>query len=347
MAKKKGRSTVYNQITTKDQMARVNPDNLELEKDFLEYLHSIDRSPGTIKQYKANLHVFWCWNLIHNKNKFFVKLKKRDITKFQSHCISEWGWSPKRLRTVKATLSSLSNYIENILDDEYEDYKPIIRKIESPANVPVREKTVFSERKLQKLLNILVENKKYMKACALSLAMNSARRKAELARFKVSYFDDKNLICDGALYMTPEKMVTKGKKMLDVYTLAKPFKPYLDLWMKQREEIGLKSEWLFPKYDQHGNWFPREPVTISLLDSWATSFSNILGDNFYWHSIRHFATTKLSESNLPESVIQDLIGWSSSDMVRLYVDTPKAVTFEKYFGADGIREVKQSRLEEL
>ena len=221
---KEGRTTVYNLITSREKMQQVNPENIQLENDFLEYLASIDRSKGTIKQYKANLHVFWCWNLEFNKNKFFVDLTKREISKFQSHAITEWGWSPKRIRTVKATISSLSNYIENILDDEFEGYKPIVRKIESPADVPVRTKTVFTAEELQELLDKLVSSGNYMKACALALAMNNGRRKAELPRFKVSYFDKENLICEGALYKTPEKIMTKGRgrgsrgKMLDVYT---------------------------------------------------------------------------------------------------------------------------------
>ena len=119
---KEGRSTVYNNITSEDKMEQVNPENIQLENDFLEYLASIDRAKSTIKQYKANLHVFWCWNLEFNRNKFFVDLTKREISKFQSHAMTVWGWSPKRIRTVKATISSLSNYIENILDDEFEGY---------------------------------------------------------------------------------------------------------------------------------------------------------------------------------------------------------------------------------
>ena len=230
MAKvKEGRSTIYNEITSDEKLKQVNKENIELENDFLEYLSSIDRSKGTIKQYKANLHIFWCWNLDFNKNKFFVDLTKREIAKFQSHALNVWQWSPKRIRTVKATISSLSNYVENILDDEYEGYKPIVRKIESPADEAVRVKTVFQMEDLQPLLDRLVENEDYMKACVLALAMYSGKRKAELTRFKASYFEDENLICDGALYKTPEKMQTKGRgqrgKLLDVYTLARPFKP--------------------------------------------------------------------------------------------------------------------------
>lgn len=346
---KEGRTTVYNNITSEDKMEQVNPENIQLENDFLEYLASIDRAKSTIKQYKANLHVFWCWNLEFNKNKFFVDLTKREISKFQSHAMTVWGWSPKRIRTVKATISSLSNYIENILDDEFEGYKPIVRKIESPADVAVRDKSVFSAEELQSLLDKLVESGNYMKACALSLAMNNGRRKAELTRFKVSYFTDDNLICDGALYKTPEKMTTKGRgsrgKLLDVYTLAKPFKPYLDLWLKQRKELGIKSDWLFPKC-KDGEWID-ESIDTVLLDSWGNTFTRMINKPFYWHSIRHYFTTSLLEYNLPESVVQDIVGWQSSDMVRIYDDRSNEAQFEKYFGADGIKQVKETSLEEL
>ena len=333
--RKRGRSTVYNKITSKEKLAKVNIENVDLEKSFIEYLMALGRSDGTIKQYRANLHVFWIWNLEKNYNKPFVDLKKRDIIRFQNHCNKVWKWSTRRIITVKSTLSSLSNYVETILDEEYSGYKAVVSKIQSPSNVPRRTKTIFQKKHLQKLLDYLVEHEKYMEACALSLAMNSARRKSEIVKFRTSYFKKKNLICDGALYKTPEPIKTKGGKMLDVFILAKPFQPYLDMWMSERERLGVKSKWLFPRFDRYQNVYANDHITIQTMDRWAKSFSKILGQNFYWHSIRHFAATSLAESNLPESVIKDLIGWSSLEMVRLYVDTPKEVILEKYFGAGG------------
>lgn len=348
---KDGRTTVYNKnITSEEKMKQVNPDNLDLENDFIEYLESVDRAKSTIKQYRANLHVFWCWNLEYNKNKFFVDLSKREMVKFQNHCINEWNWSPRRTRTVKATLSSLSNYIENILDDEFEGYKPIVRKIESPADEAVREKSVFTMEDLQELLDKLVELGEYQKACLIALAIYSGKRKAELARFKVSYFDDENLICGGALYKTPEKMVTKGRgsrgKLLDVYILAKQFKPYFDLWMEDRERLGIESEWLFPRNDD-GKWISDEHVTIPTLNSWTRTFNRIIGKPLYLHALRHFFTTQLLEQNLPESVVQNIVGWTSSDMIRLYDDRSQDSQLEKYFGADGIQNTEQKTLEDL
>lgn len=343
---KEGRTTVYNHITSEAQLALVNPDNLELENDFLEYLESAGKASSTIDQYRHNLRIFWCWNLEYNKNKFFVDLTKREYIKFQNHCINEWNWSPKRVRTVRATLSSLSNYIEAVLDDEYKDFRPIINKIEAPADELVREKSVFTFDDLQPLLDYLVEKKQYMRACLLALAMFSGRRKAELTRFKVSYFDRENLICDGALYQSPEKIRTKGRgkrgKLLTVYTLAKPFQPYLDLWMNYRTDVGIKSEWLFPD-----SLNPDEHIKTSVIDSMSRSFSKFLGRPWYPHACRATYTTYLLESGIPNDIVQNIIGWDSLDMISHYDMRTKESQFEKYFGADGIRHVDQKSISDL
>ena len=144
-------------------------------------------------------------------------------------------------------------------------------------------------------------------------------------------------------------MVTKGRgqrgKLLDVYTLAKPFKPYLDLWLEERNKLGISSEWLFPKY-KDGKWID-EHIDPSLLDSYAKTFSNILNKPLYFHSLRHAFTTYLLEQNLPENVVQMIQGWSSSDMVRVYDDRSGDSQLEKYFGSDGIKQITQKELSDL
>lgn len=343
-----GRKTVYNSISSPDKLAKVNPENIQLGNDFLEYLTSIDRSKSTVDAYRNDLNIFWCWCLEFNQNKFFVDLSKREIAKYQNYCLNTLGWSPARMRRVKSTLSSMSNFIENMMDDEFKDYRPIIRKIESPAVCAVREKTILEEEQLQELLDKLVKKGQYDKACMLSLAMNNGRRKAELPRMKVSYFTEDNVIY-GSLYKTPETVTTKGRgsrgKQLTVYTLKNGFQKYLELWLKYREENNITSEWLIPK--KENGFYIDEQVPITTMDSWADTFSKILGVPFYWHSLRHYFTTKLSESNIPDGVIQDIIGWDSADMCRLYCDTPIDAKFEKYFGEEGIKNVKETTLSDL
>lgn len=179
--------------------------------------------------------------------------------------------------------------------------------------------------------------------------MYSGRRKAELTRFKVSYLTDENLICGGSLYKTPEKMVTKGRgqrgKLLDIYILAKPFKPYLDLWLEERNKLGITSDWLFPKY-KNGEWLD-ENIDPTLIDSFAKTYSRILNKPVYPHALRHLYTTYLLEQNLPESVVQMILGWNTADLVRIYDDRSSESQLEKYFGTDGIKQIEQKSLDDL
>ena len=346
-----GRTTVYNNITSPELISQILPDNKTLGEDFLEYLQSIDRSPNTIYQYNSDITIFWIWNLQFNNNKPFIKITKREFAKFQNHCLNEWGWSSNRIRRVKSVLSSMSNFIENILDEEeeFQGYRSVVKKIESPVKELVREKTVFEPEELQRLLDNLVEQKKYMQACILALAMYSGRRKAELPRFKVSYFNEENVFL-GSLYKTPEKVKTKGRgskgKMLELYVLKNEFDPYLKLWMDEREKLGIKSEWLFPLKDSNG-WSETEPMRSETLDNWVDTYTKFLGKTFYWHALRHHFTTQCLKKNLPSSVVQEIIGWDSADMVNLDNDTSTEETLAKYFDENGIKQIESGGLQTL
>lgn len=340
-----GRKTKQNKITSPELIAQINPKNIRLMNDFLEYLRSIGKADSTVKAYTSDLYIFFVWALLNADNKYFPEISKRDIISYQNWLLRSNENSPARVRRLKSTLSSLSNYIEAILDDELPNFRPIVRKIENPINEPTREKTVLTDEQADYLLDHLMEKGQYEKACCFALARYSGRRKAELTRFKTSYFDDENIVF-GSLYKTPEKIRTKGRgtngKMLTCYVLAKPFKPYFDAWMKQRTELGIESEWLFPDRDD-----PSETVPISTLNSWADTFSNILGIPVYWHSLRHFFTTSLAKANLPDSIIQSIVGWESADMVRVYVDLDQDEEIGKYFSDGEIVAIQQTELKNL
>lgn len=343
---KEGRSTVYNSIVTEEKLSQCNPKNIELANDFLDYLTSIDRSPTTIISYRSDLYIFFIWDLEFNNNKYFVDLSKREIAKFQNHAINVWGWSPNRIRRVKSALSSMSNYIENILDDEIPDFKPIVRKIENPVKETVREKTVLTEEQVTYLLDTLLEQGKLQNACAVALATFSGARKSELARFKVDYFADENIIYD-AIWRTPEKIKTKGRggkmgKPLTKYVLL-DFKKYLDPWLEKRKELGIESEWLLvsKQGDDYGQ------IKISTLDSYAEICGDILGVPFYFHSLRHYLCTKLLSYNLPPMIVKEWNGWKDLSLVDIYNDREISEDFEKYFSADGIKQVDNTTLSDL
>ena len=307
---------------------------MRLKQDFLDYLKSVQRSPKTISGYDNDLNIFWAWNLKYNSNKFFPKISKRDYAAYQNWLINENGNSPARVRRLKSAISSMSNFVSNILDDEeeFKDFHSAVRKIENPVLQLVRKKTVWSDEDLDNLLNRLTELGQYKKACALALAMCSGRRKAELSRFRVD-FKEENLVCGGALYKTTEPIQTKGfglGKFIHCYTLAKKFQPFFDAWMNQRKELGIESKWLFPDTND-----PSKQVKETTMNSWADTFSRMTGVDFYWHSLRHFFTTHLAKLGLPDNVIQEIVGWESADMVRVYKDMSAEEQISQYFDENG------------
>ena len=325
---------------------QISKENIELIAEFLEYLRSTDKSPQTISQYENDAKIFFVWNLKFNTNKFFVDLTKRDIMKYQNYMLNELKLSSNRIRRLKATISSMSNFIESMMDDLHPHFRNIINKIAAPSKQTVREKTILSEDQVDFLLNHLVENKQYQQACAFALAVASGARKSELPRFKVSYFVDEN-IKYGALYKTSELIRTKGRgsrgKMLYKYVLVSKFKPYFDMWMKEREELGIVGEDLF--WCKSGNlWKPAEGYR---LDAWARGFSKILGVDFYWHSLRHYFTTELAKNNIPADVIKDIVGWENLEMVSLYTDSEIDDELGKYFDASGIKSVEKKNISDV
>lgn len=325
------RKMKQNSITSPEKTAKINKGNMRLKDDFLSYLRSVQRSEGTIRGYDSDLLIVMTYIMEQLDNKDFAKLSKRDIIALQNWMVSN-GNSPARIRRVKAAISSLSNYIENIVADdepEFSGYRSIVRKIENPTLTPVREKTVWADGELEQLLNKLMKNKQYHKACFLALAAYGGRRKSELCRFKVSDFTDSHVVCNGALYKSAP-ILTKGNKMLECYTLKKKFDPYLTAWLNDRAERGIESEWLFPLSSDTSKHM--EPTTAN---SWANTFSTITGRDFYWHSLRHSFVSYLTRSGIPDSVVVDILGWSSMEMLKIYNDNPKDDQISMYFDESG------------
>ena len=323
-----GRKTKMNSITSPELLAQINPKNAELLRGFLDYLRSVQRSEATIEAYNSDISIAWVWCLQYNDNKFFIDWTKRNIISYQNWLLTQNENSPARIRRLKASLSSLSNYIESVLDDEFPSFRNIVHKVESPVNRPVREKTIWADEELESLLKKLIDKHDYEKACFLALAMYSGRRKAELCRFRVSDFCDDRLVCGGALYKSAP-IRTKGRgpgKMIQCYTLAKKFNPYFNMWMEDRKAKNIESEWLFPSMQD-----TTQHIQISTANSWADTFSRLSGRPAYLHSLRHYFTTNLSRAGIPDGVIQRIVSWESGDMVQLYKDIDAEEEIGMYF----------------
>lgn len=323
-----GRSTVYNDNIT-SSWDKVSKENKQLVNDFIKYCKSNDKSPQTIHQYEEWLKVFFCWNYDENDDKFFVDLKRRDFVYYFGWC-RDLGMSANRIASLKSVLSSLSSEIELLYEDVYPQFHNQLRALEPVKISTVREKTVISNQQMTEILEKLVEEKEYQIACYLALACASGSRKAELLQMKVNFFTPEREVFDGYMYCTPEirsKGQGKRGKIIKKYVIKELFQPFLNLWLKEREEKGITMDSLFVT-KKDGEYVP---ATVSTANSFAAKISKIFDIDYYTHSSRHFFCTYLKRMKLPDDVITQIFGWSNSDMIKIYSDIPAEEILGEFF----------------
>lgn len=320
-----------------EDLRQVNPKNLALLEEFMEYYVASDHSESSCVVVRSNLNIFFVWLKNHRNNKDFKDVKKKDILAYQGWLLSN-DLSPARVRNLKSAISSLSIYIEDMLDEEEEwsNFRNLANKIKPPTNVPVRIKTILKDEQIEEYLQLLVERDNFrdaQRALALALAWASGSRISELLRFKVSFFDDKNKCFDGQLYKTPVPIKTKGKgrkgKPLEKYTLVHKFQPYLEHYLNHRKLMHIPNELddLFVVMDREGKW---RPMPLTTLESYAETFSKEMNCDFYFHCMRHSCCTEMLRAGLPDSLVVELFGWSSSDLLKVYDDRTKEEKFSQY-----------------
>lgn len=326
-----GRSTVYNdELVTPQKWSSVTKANKDLVEAFRQYLVSNDKSPATIYQYIQQLKIFFCWAEREAGNRPFYSLKKRDFIAFFGYGRLEMHWSPNRLSSFRSVLSSLSNYVERVMDDEYPNFRNVIKVLEPVRIEPVRDKTVMSANQMEWAIKRLVETGNIQEACWIALLFSSGMRKSETKQMMVSYFTDESLAFDGLMYKTP-KIRTKGHgvsgKQVSRYVFVHTFKPYLDMWLEERKKRGIDSPYLFV-VKRFGEY---KPADIGSFNSWADRIGDLLGIKFYGHCVRHAWTTNLSRMGYPKEIIQKLQNWSSTELVDVYDDTDLEDELTAYF----------------
>ena len=338
-----GRQTNRVLNANEEILAKINEENKQLMDDFIDYLVTTDHSPKTLKVYKSNLNIIMCWLCERAKNKSFVEITKRDLINMQNFMVRS-GLSSSRINNLRSTMSSLSNYIENILDDEYPDFRNIIGKIPPPPKNYVREKTVLSDEDVQELLDVLVDTGRYQVACFIAFSAFGGSRKAETIQYKREWFTDNNVM--NGLYKTP-LIRTKGRgvngKKLNKYILKNKVDHYLKLWDEKRKELGIDSEYLFVT-KEGGEWVQAKESTAN---SFVDTCSKLMDMNIYNHCLRHKYVTYLKEQGIPLDVVADIVGHDSSETTKLYDDTPREDGFLKYFSEDGIVKQEVKNLSDL
>jgi integrase len=260
--------------------------------------------------------------LLYCENKRFVDLKKLEIAEFFGFCVDELRFGSARYGRMKSCLSSFSNFIEKFFDEDFVFFKNIILKsVEPMPSNPVRDKTILTEEEVNNIFKRLEEDKEYQTLCWFSLAAASGCRFSELLRFTVNLIDPNKTAYNGIFLETTKSIKTKGRgrggKMLVKYILKDIFLDKYNLWLKERQEIlnkaNINHEFLFIKKDG-------SPADASDARRWVKKIQTYTDKPFYAHALRHWFTTSLFRAGLPSELVQDIVGWTSESMPKLYND---------------------------
>jgi integrase len=74
---------------------------------------------------------------------------------------------------------------------------------------------------------------------------------------------------------------------------------------------------------EHNSIFVKQdgdPAQATSARIWSEKIEKILGCNFYPHAMRHYFTTHMARLSIPSELIQEIVGWNSEGMVKLYND---------------------------
>jgi integrase len=315
-----GRKTTTYKITSPQLTDQINKDNLTLVEKFLKD-KATRSSPATIEIYRSNLLIFFTWNLQHNENKFFVRVRKIEFSEFFSFVVDELRVGSARQNSLRSVLSSLSNFIEKFYDDKYPTFRNVIlRVIESTPKEVRREKTILTDAQVDTLLRYLADIDA-QKACWLALAACSGARFAELLRFDIGVIDESRTAFGDLFLETTKQIRTKGRgrggKLLYKYIIRDKFLPYYHAWLIERARI------MAEKGQVHNSLFILQdgsPATEGEVRCWFVDFEKVLGVPFYPHALRHYVVTLFSRRGIPYALIKELIGWSNLEMCSVYDD---------------------------
>lgn len=218
-----------------------------------EFIASQDHSPKTKKQYKSMLRQFGWFIYKSLNNKAIHKIKKRDFIRFQTFLRDNRKMASASQATRKAAISSLCNFIENVVMDDYEEdevnpyknFRNFTRGVPKITKNKVYEKVKITRDEYLMMMETLEDDENYLGMAWLAVAFNSGARLSEIVQFKSEIVNYP--IPKGQNYIMTHKVRLKGKGedgKVEEYMMNEEALKYIKLYLDKR---GFENEYIFAK----------------------------------------------------------------------------------------------------
>lgn len=219
------------------------------------------------------------------------EITKRDFIQYRGY-LQKNGLSSDAIKFKQSVVSSLNNYIENIIvgdDSRYDTFRNFTRGLPFLSNNIVYEKVNVSKEEYEYMMDQLKKDKDFMGMTWLAIAFNVGARRSEIIQFKseiIDYDFGKNT------YIMSNKVRAKGEgkegKVLQ--------------YMVNKETIKHIKNWLDVRDYEHEYIFTtkRGDKYIVVSRNWANYFctnklSPILGRRINPHILKSACVTNYLE----------------------------------------------------
>ena len=291
---------------TEEMWLKVNEEYRYLVEEFLSVQ---DFSAHTKKQYTSALRQFGWFVYERLGNKPLYKITKREFSRFLGYLRNERQMSSSSVNFRKAAVSTLNNFIENIIADEEENYKNFrnfTRGMPTTSRNKVYEKKLVTFDEFKMMLEALEEEKDYLGVAWLATAYIVGARRAEIKQFKTEMLNyevnEDNYF--NSHYVRGKGQGSDGKQLR--FIISGEVLPYWQKWVEHR---GYEHEYIFTT--KHNG----EIKVIS--DTWANYFcqnklSKIAGRRITPHIFKASCITYHLERGVPIEFVSKHIAMHES-----------------------------------
>lgn len=275
-----------------------------------EFVSVQNFSPQTKKQYISALRQFGWFKYKSLNNKPFYKITKRDFLRYLSYLRDDRKMSSSAINFRKSSVSSLCNYIENVVaeeDENYKDFRNFTRGLPAIPKNRVYDKQQVTYEEYEYMMKVLEENENYLGMAWLATAFLVGARRSEIIQFRTEMLDYE--IPEGKKYIMSHVVRGKGSS-ID----GKPLEYMIDLkvlpyWRKWIEVRGYDHEYIFTT--KHNG-----KVDV-MSESWANYFcanvlSPILGRRINAHIFKASCITYHLERGVPLQIVSKFIAQHES-----------------------------------
>jgi len=285
---------------TEEMWGQVNNDYRNLMDEFIKVQNF---SKQTRKQYTSGLKQFGWFVCDSMNNKPLHKISKRDFLRYISYLRDDRGLSSSALNFKKACVSSLCNYIENVVADDDDTYKTFRNFTKGLPAIPknrVYEKIKVTFDEYQEMMKVLESDENWLGMAWLATAFRVGARRSEIIQFKteILYYPitDKNYIVSHTV--RGKGASTDGKPL--EYMIPLDVLPYWKKWIETRD---YDNEYIFTTGHSEGR---------QMASSWADYFclnvlSNILGRRVNVHIFKNSCITFLLEQGVDIKLISKFV----------------------------------------